>query len=442
MLGAITILSIVSSTDGHSCPDCGTELITAPDTDLLDAAPWCPACEWNLDHFAADPEISWFWNRIRTADRRAGYQSDLLLARSVAPSPVTRDGFVLLTAVSAGLLLGMAVLFVTGLWLIVAGGPFFPIFFGLLLIGLAVLIRPRFARLKPMLKNSYRLQPGERPTVEAVIDRIAAEIGAPKPDVLLFDFRWNAGVVHTGVLRRQRVMVLGVPLLLALRPQEVVALIGHELGHLKYSDARRSLLTQPARTTFGRLGRLVRPPLVSAMDTGIGFHLVGLFLWQTVGGALALLFYTIHRKLNAIAARDDRMVELRADDAAAHASGTDAALHLQDVVAMLPSLTTYLQHHVPRNEAATLWRRMLRTVRERDAATAPAWRQLSNRTDASLWASHPAPGRRHQWLSARPPRGAAVVLDEAEAERLEREIVPYAEALHRTMLKHTTEEPF
>jgi hypothetical protein len=84
---------------------------------------------------------------------------------------------------------------------------------------------------------------------------------------------------------------------------------------------------------------------------------------------------------------------------------------------------------------------MLRTVRERDATTAPVWRQLSNRTDASLWASHPAPGRRHQWLTARPRRDATVVLDKAEAERLEHEVVPYAEALHRTMLKHTTEEP-
>ena len=49
---------------------------------------------------------------------------------------------------------------------------------------------------------------------------------------------------------------------------------------------------------------------------------------------------------------------------------------------MLPSLITYVQHHVPRNEAAKLWRRMLRSVQEREAPTAPAWRQLSNRTDA------------------------------------------------------------
>ncbi len=430
----------MSSINGDSCPECGTGLITSPGSDLRHAAPWCPDCEWNLDHFPADPGISWFWNRIHTADQRAGYRSDLLLARSGMASPVSRGSFVVLAAVSAVLLLAMVAAVVTGLWLVTAGGAL-PVVFGVLLIVLAVLIRPRFARLKPMLDDSYRLKPGERPTVDALIDRIATEIGAPKPDVLLFDFSWNAGVVDTGVLRRQRVMVLGVPLLLALRPQEVVALIGHELGHLKYADTRRALLTQPARTTFGRLGQLVRPPTVSAVDTGSGFHLVVLLVWTIVGGALAVFSYAIHRKLNAIAAQDNRTVELRADEAAAHAGGTEAALRLQDVLAMLPLLTTFVQHHVPRNEAAQQWRHLLGTVRDRDAATAPAWRQLSNRTDASLWASHPAPGRRHQWLSARPQRGAAVVLDEADAERLERELVPYAEALHRTMLKHTTDEP-
>ncbi|MDY7090679.1 MAG: M48 family metalloprotease [Actinomycetota bacterium] len=431
----------MSSTHASSCPECGTGLIVSPDSDLLHAAPWCPDCEWNLDHFTADPGVSWFWNRIHTADQRAGYRSDQLLARSGTASPVTRSSFVVLAAVSAVLLLVMAALVVTGVWLIVVGGQALSFVFGLLLIVLAVLIRPRFARLKPMLENSYRLTPGERPAVDALISRVATEISAPKPDVLLFDFSWNAGVVDTGILRRQRVMVLGVPLLLALRPQEVVALIGHELGHLKYADSLRSLLTQPARTTFGRLGQLVRPPLVSAVDNGIGFHLIVLFVWTIVGGTLAVFFYAIHRKLNAIAARDNRTVELRADEAAAHAGGTEAALRLQDVMAMLPLLTTLVQHHVPRNEAARQWRRMLSTVRDRDAATVTAWRQLSNRTDASLWASHPAPGRRHQWLSARPHREAAVMIDEADAERLEREIVPYAEALHRTMLKHTTEEP-
>jgi heat shock protein HtpX len=99
------------------------------------------------------------------------------------------------------------------------------------------------------------------------------------------------------------------------------------------------------------------------------------------------------------------------------------------------STTEYVQRHVPKGEAAAHWRRMLRAVRERASAAAPGRRQLSIRTQASLVASHPAPGRRYQWLATRPVHEAAVVVGEAEAAALEQEIKPYAEALHRTMLK-------
>ncbi|WP_127502724.1 M48 family metallopeptidase [Actinoplanes solisilvae] len=340
------------------CPTCGTVLTSAPEQ-----APWCAGCEWNLDHFPDEPGYSWFWNKIAAADRRAGFRSDRLLAESTDAEPVGRTGFRFLLAVSAVLMAVVVAGVAGGLWLIIAGGSFWSVVSGLVLLALAAVLRPRFNRLKPLLENSYRVERTDAPTVYALIDRIAERVDAPRPDIVLFDFGWNAGVLTVGP-RPQRVLIVGVRLLLALRPQEVVALLGHELGHLKYSDTRRLMLTMPART-----------------------------------------------------------------------AGSEAALYLADVLAMLPELSEYVQHHVPKGEAAMRWRRMLRTVQERESAGAPARRQLSIRTGASLFASHPAPGRRHQWLAARPAQSASVFVTEGEAETLEQEIKPYAEALHRTMLK-------
>jgi heat shock protein HtpX len=413
-----------------SCPRCGTALTTAPEE-----APWCAACEWNLDHFPADPGYSWVANRIAGADRRAGFRSDRLLAGSAEPDPVGTRAFRFLVTVSAVLTVVMVVAVVAGLWLIIAGGPFWPIVFGLLLLGLAAVLRPRFNRLEPLLKTSYRVERENAPTLHGLIDRIAERVDAPRPDVVLINFDWTAFVTTTGP-RPRRVLVLGVPLLLSLTPQEVVALLGHELGHLKYADTRRGLLTAPARYTFGRLSRLIRPPSVSAWELGPSLELVGLLAWQLTGGVVSWLLFAVHVAIRSVAARDDRTLEVRADDLAARAAGTDAALHLVDVLAAIPALTEYVQHHVPKGEAAVRWRRMLGTVRERESAGAPARRQLSIRTEASLFASHPAPGRRHQWLATRPSHGAAVVVGEAEAAALEQEIKPYAEALHRTMLKN------
>ena len=412
-----------------ACPRCGTALATAPEE-----APWCAACEWNLDHFPREPGYSWFWNRIAGADRRAGFRSDRLLAASTEPVPVGRNDYRFLVAVSAVLMVVMVAAIVAGLWLIVVGGPFWPIVFGLLLLGFAAALRPRFRRLKPLLTTSYRVEQANAPTLHALIGRIAERLDAPRPDVVLFTFGWDAGVLTTGP-RPRRVLVVGVQLLLALRPQEVVALLGHELGHLKYADPRRALLTAPARHTFGRLSELIRPPRVSALELGPSIQLGALLIWQLTGGVVSWLLFAVHLAINAVSARDQRTVELRADDLAARAAGTDAALDLLDVAADVPALAEYVQRHVPKGEAAAHWRRILRAVRERESAAAPMRRQLSIRTDASLFSSHPAPGRRHQWLAARPACAGAVIVGEAEAVTLEDEIRPYAEALHRTMLK-------
>jgi heat shock protein HtpX len=213
------------------------------------------------------------------------------------------------------------------------------------------------------------------------------------------------------------------------------------MGHLRYADVRRLVLTAPARDTFGRLSRVFRPPLVSAAEMGLGgIEGIAMILWQIVGGTISSLLYAVHLGVNVFAAHDDRTVELRADEMSAEAAGSAAALRALELLAMLPALTTYVQRFVPKGEAAAIWRRMLRSIREREAPTAPAWRQLSIRTQASLFASHPAPGRRYEWLAARPPREAAVLLTEAEARAVEREIRPYAEALHRTMLKAHPED--
>ena len=296
------------------------------------------------------------------------------------------------------------------------------------------MLRPRFTRLKPLLKISYRVEPADAPTLYALLARIAERLDAPRPDVVLITIGWNAGVVTTGP-RPQRVPIIGVQLLLALRPQEVIALLGHELGHLKYADPRRSVFTAPARTTFGRLSEMIRPPRVSALELGPGIHLAGLLIWQLTGGVLSWLLFAVHLAINSLSARHDRTVELRADDLAARAAGTTAALELLDVLAAVPALAEYVQRHVPKGEAAVRWRRILRSVQERESTAAAGRRQLSIRTGASLFASHPAPGRRYQWLSTCPAHAPAVHVAEAEAAALEREIRPYAEALHRTMLK-------
>jgi heat shock protein HtpX len=177
--------------------------------------------------------------------------------------------YALLLALSTLLQLADVALAAAGVWMIVSDPWFWPIAGGPVLIGLAACFRPRLGRLKPLLGHGYLVERKNAPTLHRMIDRLAADLRAPRPDVVIFDFGFNAGVTRVGP-RQIRVLTLGVPLLLALTPQQMVALGGHELGHLKYEDNRRRLLLQPAATFFGRLARVFRPPHMVARARAAG----------------------------------------------------------------------------------------------------------------------------------------------------------------------------
>ncbi len=171
-----------------------------------------------------------------------------------------------------------------------------------------------------------------------LVERVGDAVDAPKPDVIVLNNDWNAAAAVVGV-RRTRVLLLGVPLLVGLTPQETVALIGHELGHFRWADSRRRLLTQPARTFFGVLATATRPPHGDAHDRELaGVHALFYTLWQVVGGAVSWLLFVVHLAMNTLDAREGRRAEVRADAMASSAAGSTAALSMIDVLVLSPVL--------------------------------------------------------------------------------------------------------
>jgi heat shock protein HtpX len=420
------MITAVPTIMGDDCPDCRVPLVK-----LGDAAPWCGTCEWNLDDFPDNRADNWFWRRVWQADRRAGFRSDRELVTSSETPPIGGRVHYWMVAVSALVVLVVLALVASGVALIVTDPWFWPIAGGLVLIAVGVALRPRLGRLKPLLKHGYLVERKNAPILHRMVDRLAADLDAPRPDLIIVDFSWNAGVNRVG-WAQTRVLTLGIGLLLALTPQQLVALVGHELGHLKYGDITRSLLLQPAGTFFGRLARFFKPP--RGVILKVGSAGLPVLVWKLVSGPFYLLLSSMHLTLNAAIAAQDRSIELRADLMAARAGGITATLEMLDVLAALPNLAGYVQHHVTKGEAAATWRRLMRTVHEREAGLRAPRRQLSIRTQASLFASHPAPGRRYQWLASRPVLPPALVVEEAAGVRLEQEIAPYAEFLHADML--------
>ncbi|MFY1668836.1 M48 family metalloprotease [Plantactinospora sp. WMMB334] len=410
----------------ESCPECGGNLLAVEDT-----TPWCGRCEWNLDTF---PPVNGIWARrlVVGLDRRAGFRAGRALA-ALGEHEISRRatvGFVALVVVSALLTIGLLATAGVGVWLVVTGGLLPPILLGLALIGLAATLRPRLGSRKRAVANGW-IVPADS-AVSALVGRVADATDAPRPHVIVADLDWNAAVAVVG-LRRTRVLRLGVPLLLALDEQQQVAVIGHELGHLKHDDSLRALATMPALTVFGRLARLTTLPPGDAADRGLAGVLALIFsVLQLVMGALSWLFWTLHLGLHLIGAAERRRTETHADLISARAAGHRAALESLDVLALLETRMKGLLHpNVADGRAAAEWRDLLTHARARAAGDVEALRQLTIRDAASMLASHPAPGRRHQWLRARPHLDPLVTVTPLEAETLRAELAPYAEPLLR-----------
>lgn len=90
----------------------------------------------------------------------------------------------------------------------------------------------------------HALQPGEAPALEAEIERLRREAGAPPLRAILLDSSLNAGAASVpralGLLGHEHYLVLGLPLMRLLDRDQLAAVIAHEFGHFGGGHSRFS----------------------------------------------------------------------------------------------------------------------------------------------------------------------------------------------------------
>ncbi len=120
------------------------------------------------------------------------------------------------------------------------------IFCGALLISVAVtlfsMVRSLFVKIPA--PAGRRVRPDDAPELFAMIDEIVATSRAPRPHTVLLNWDFNAAVQQRprfGWLGWTRdFLVLGVPLMAALTPEQFKAVLAHEFGHLRGGHGRFS----------------------------------------------------------------------------------------------------------------------------------------------------------------------------------------------------------
>lgn len=412
------------------CPQCASVLVSE-----RGAALWCPRCEWGLETFeparrAHDFAFAW----QRRLMFRLAYRLNARQFRALSGQRTSRVGFnwprLALVAISVAMFALVLGLLASGVGIIVAVYPGFRMSAGVVLIAVGLFLLPRFGRLDPYADVVTR---EHAPALHALIDRVAAAVDAPRPHIVQVHSGFNASSSAYG-LRRRRVIRLGLPMWAALAPQERVALLAHELGHFVNGDVRRGPLTSLAFGTLGNLSSLTRPNARRGGarlrgrfgDLGLGEALASVIM-----GVLHQFFAWAQTAVTCIGLRSTQRAEYLADESAARAAGTDAAVGLVDSLVAADTLQVTVRRAARLDPSPQAWLAAAETARSDIAPRLARLRQLSVRDEASLLRTHPPSGLRVKMLKVRPRLEPQVTLTPAEAARIDEELAaPYRTVCH------------
>jgi Zn-dependent protease with chaperone function len=207
------------------------------------------------------------------------------------------------------------------------------ILYGLVALDLAWLLRPRPAAFPA---SAVPLTRPDAPHLYALIDRIGAELGAPRTDLIAISGKVNASFGTYG-WRRGHLLEIGYPLWAILGPQERVALLAHEMAHSGNGDARHGLVVGSALHSLHRF----RGVTAFGWRAGDGLSaLVTESLLAVLGVPVRALGFLLELLVN----HSSRQTEYRADEMQAQVAGRTAAASLLDVLTTRsPSVGAFLR---------------------------------------------------------------------------------------------------
>jgi Zn-dependent protease with chaperone function len=219
--------------------------------------------------------------------------------------------------------------------------PVFDLSFGVPLTVLAFIVVGRVFRSSILLPAreiaGIAVLEADQPAVWTTVREAAAAAGTAPPEFLWIDSRFNASVFEQarwlGLRSGPRHLVIGAPLLVALSPIELDAVLAHEFGHFAHGDTR--LLPVIMRGRAGLAGALRTASFFTTNSVSNGRWLLNL-QWMVVRlvRAYAVRFLTVTQGIS-------RAQEYAADRISAKLCGRDTAAAL---IAELPAYQAAYRH--------------------------------------------------------------------------------------------------
>ncbi|MEV0830818.1 M48 family metallopeptidase [Nonomuraea rubra] len=433
-----------------ACPECHHPLTSEPPY-----PEWCPSCDWNV---ARRPSITGISQKTRFARLQArlvrGLHEDVLRSHHTTPTPETgpfprtaprtepgqavdsgpspqpaplpetgqaldvghlpeaeralNPGHVTQTdhkrpaapaGIARAIVFTLAVLthlltpafLLLGIYLLTRG-TLFAILPALVALDLAWLLRPRAAPFPP---DTRPLTRETAPHLFALLDRIGAEVGAPRTDIVAISGEVNASSRTYG-WRRRPVIEIGYPMWLILTPQERIGLLAHELAHSSNGDSRHGFVVGSALHSLAvlhdvtrfdwREGDGVARLIAESLLAILGLPVRGLM------AAMELLLY-----------RSSQRAEYRADELGARVAGAPAMTSLLDALnTRAPSAMGFLRTSAHTTKPENLWTALRIAVDALPASELERRRRAARLEELRVDSTHPPTYLRMEWVAALP----------------------------------------
>lgn len=286
------------------------------------------------------------------------------------------------------------------------------------LVGLVVLVRPRFGRLS---RKEVALTAAEAPALFALTDRICAVLGAHPVTWVVVDGSFNASYGHVG-LRRRRMLRIGLPLWSVLDDDEKVALLAHELAHDVNGDLAHGFLVSSALQTLATWYRIIHPGPVLYVG-GDSTMSAGEALARPLLAGLANLFLAVLVAERRLLLRSSQRAEYLADALAIKVASRDAVITLFNK-ALLGKAYWFGLRRAALVGAPDLW-----AAGRGHLATVPAHEltrlhRVAVRRGHQVDDTHPPTALRIRFASTHVAGIPAVRSDRSEMEAVERELAP------------------
>ncbi len=380
---------------------------------------WCDACGWNL--MAADraaPKTGSEAIAAMSADR--GSEETVTTGRG------DRRVRIALALAAVGVYLFVGTLAVGGIWLELIT---FPNPFAMLpvaaMIGAAWYARPRPDSPEPPL-----LDRADHPVLHELADTLADQVGSARLDGIALTTDYDAWIGRYG-WRQRRVITLGVPLLAVLGSQERAALLAHEIAHERRGDRWRALLVGTAGNALAALMELLEPEQM-AMVVGERRYQRPSTLSRTVANLGMALICALVKPFvllfGMLEARHVRRIEAEADRVSVEVAGAPAVRS-----ALIKSRASHTLSTLAASAAADGDPDVIGRLRRRSTETpGREWLRIERVMAMDRPALYAPPSGVAELLGERPPR---VVVTDAQAFELERELLPHEQAVSRELLE-------